>query len=410
MSTEDIFGDASYSSSEFFKVWKMRQPDEAKGEVETRIVRRLFGPMKGLLKEGKGKWYQYYALHYGYEGVNPKDASKKRSRPFGCLFRDNRDTKEVLEACEKCDDIDQHVASRERAERSYIAEKRSEGAIKELLKPMVDWERKHNRDRKYYFCGMDPATEEYGVLLLTPKAKNRLLAVIAEHRKKYPNLDPLKPREGVLFEFIRTGRGFNIVDDIKIVEEGRKVMVEGEEMMVYKPKAAPLSDNQARKAFEICPDLIPSAQEAVKFLSHEQIKQLVACDGDPEQVDRIWGLGTKPNRRVREEAREEFREEASSEQKEPQKAAPEPISKQETDEEKEDRELEEKWAARQAKKAAEKSTAEKKTKEEEEDRELEETSNRVVKELARKNLAAPSHEDLSKLSDADFLKHFGGAK
>jgi hypothetical protein len=402
--SDDVFGDgdSNYGGGDFFKVWKLRLPDEKKGETETRIVRRLFPAMKSYREDGSLRYFQYIAVHYGYEGVSPRDPSKRRARPFFCPFRDERDSGLVLEPCEKCDDVEEHKASHENAKAGYLKDGRSKESTKALLKPFVDWERKHNRDGKYYFLGMDPATEDMGVLMLTPKCKNKLLKKIDEHRKRYPKLDPLKPKEGVLFEFVRTGQGFEINDEVSIVEEERLVKTEEGTETVFRPKPAPLTAEQIKKAGKVCPDLNPAKQQIAKILTHEQIKMLVACSGDPEEVDNIWNLGQpaggqKRRRRTDDDNDAGGEEEAKGEMGEevPKPAPKEPAPAAEPEESEEDREIrlaEEKLAAAKAARAAAKQPPKAEAK--------------PAPKAAPK--AAPAPDDMSGLSDDEFLEKFGG--
>src|SRR6185312_6805817 len=188
-------------------------------------------------------------------------------------------TKIVTVSCDACDVIDEKRAEREAREAEYKASGKSDQEIRELLEPLTGWLKKHNCDRKWHINVMSRAGE-FGVLQISHTLKKLLDVKIEEVRKR--KLDPMAPDQGVWFRFSRMGK-FPVQDSVEFV-------MTGDDEAGWKIEKAPLSDTQCETAEKVCPDL---ATGVVKTLSAAQIAQLVSCSGDPDEVDRIWQLGSK---------------------------------------------------------------------------------------------------------------------
>jgi hypothetical protein len=96
-------------------------------------------------------------------------------------------------------------------------------------------------------------------------------------------IDPLSLDQGVWFEINRTTLDGN--DAVEVVQE--PFVMEGRTF--YRPKEAPLDEKLADQALEACPDL----NEIGFVLSFEQIQALVDSSGEPEDVDKIFGMSQK---------------------------------------------------------------------------------------------------------------------
>jgi hypothetical protein len=91
------FGKANIETQfDGFKYFKLRTPDVKKGETETTLIVRLLPSMKSY--RDSGEWKFFYGQHYGYAGVNSRDPSKPRSRPFGCIQKKNKNKEIVTRA------------------------------------------------------------------------------------------------------------------------------------------------------------------------------------------------------------------------------------------------------------------------------------------------------------------------
>jgi hypothetical protein len=283
------FGTPQYGNSNGprYENWRLKTPDASKGEQKTSFICRIIPPMKSLAESGK--WAFYHGQHFGYAGVNPRDPDKVKQRPFACVKKEDFRTKMVTVACAACDIIDEKFEEKKRREAEYKAQGLSDSAIKERLEPLTAWLKRHNCDRKWHLNVMTPEGK-FGVLQIPHSVKKQLDQKIDELREK-KKIDPIAIDQGVWFNFTRMGK-FPVTDGVEWVMEG----FERDGETFERIKKAPLTEEQCKNALEILPDL---ARETVKFISVQQVVQIVASSGDPEEIDRIWQQGTRTEQRER---------------------------------------------------------------------------------------------------------------
>lgn len=276
------FGIPNYGGNNdttYWKLLRLKSPDISKGETVFSLILRLLPPMHSLAESGK--WAIYFGQHFGYAG-NGKEPGKARQRPFGCIKKEDFRTKMVTVACDACDAIDHRREERDAREAEYKAAGKSESEIRELLGPLTDWLKRHNCDRKWFINVMDQQGN-FGVLQISHTLKKVLDEKMRSLREE-DGIDPMLPDQGVWFKFTRMGK-FPVQDNVEVLTESVKVEGVGN---VKKTVLAPLTAEQCEQALKICPDL---AKDVVKFISGPQIKALVNCSGDPDEVDRIWQMG-----------------------------------------------------------------------------------------------------------------------
>ncbi len=278
------------------KYFKMRTPDPRKNETETVLVLRLLPSMHSY--RDTGQWKFYYGQHYGYAGVNSRDPSKPRARPFGCIQKKNKQ-KEILTRCPKCDQISQFEAKKA-AREDELAQQHGVGSSKEerstpefyeikksdqKYQTFAAWLSKHNCDKKFWINAMDK-NGDFGMLQLSYTTCEEklmpLLNKLAKGEETGEPVDAFDPGTGIWLKFTRTGKNPRVVDSVTVFEElvdfgnGKKAKV---------AQAAPMTDEQIAKALKTCKDL---AKDVVKFIDAETIQKLVNCSGDPAEVDAIW--------------------------------------------------------------------------------------------------------------------------
>lgn len=291
------FGKVSIDSQyEGFKYFKLRTPDIKKNETETTLVLRLLPSMKSY--RDSGEWKFYYGQHYGYAGVNPRDPSRPRARPFACIQKKNKN-KEIVVACPKCTQMAKFEA-RKKAREDELAKQHGVGDDKEARgsadfynikredakhKQVADWLGKHNCDKKFWINAMDK-DGNFGVLQLsyttTTEKLIPLLKKLSSGDETGDKVDAFDPGSGMWLKFTRSGRAPRVIDNITVFEDFVEVGG-GKKAKLAQP--APMTQEQIEKALKVCPDL---AKDVVKTISAETIQALVDCSGDPEDVDRIW--------------------------------------------------------------------------------------------------------------------------
>lgn len=290
------FGKANIETQfDGFKYFKLRTPDPKKGETETSLVLRLLPSMKSY--RDTGEWKFFYGQHYGYAGVNSRDPSKPRSRPFGCIQKKGKN-KEIITACPKCTQMSK-MEDRRKAREDELAklhgfegeEARKSSEFYEVkksdakYKQLADWLSKHNCDKKFWINVMSK-DGEFGVLQLsystTMEKLIPLLKKLADGTETGEKVDAFDPASGMWLNFTRSGRIPRVVDNVvpytELVDVGN-----GKKAKMASP--APMTNEQIEKALKVCPDL---AKDVVKFIDAATIQALVDCSGDPEEVDRIW--------------------------------------------------------------------------------------------------------------------------
>lgn len=271
--------------SSYVKEFKVSQPDIKKGETSTTIEFRIIPPIKSL--ETSGKWAIYEALHYGYNGVHPKDPEKKVPHPFVCLEQKDFRTQMITHVCPECDQIRLRKESLNNAINKAKSMGKKDDDIKKLSSPFSEWLRLHNRDGKWRLNVKLP-NNEFGVLKISHSTK-KLLDVEINKIMNERKLDPIDAEQGVWFRITRVATGdrsSEVRDTVSVVMVQKTVQVEGQMMTVEVLKEAKLTESDFDTALVKCADL-PIHNPRI---SDEQIALLVKCSGDPEEVDKIFGI------------------------------------------------------------------------------------------------------------------------
>ena len=265
------YGNASESS--YSKLFKLEDGKE--------LIVRILPPMKSLADSGK--WALFHSVHYGYYGVNKKEPSKLSARPFKCVEEKNFRTGMITKSCPECVEIaNKKSILEERTENFSKRTDLSEEEKQVILEPLESFIRKHNVDRKWYINVMD-VSGAFGHVTISHRLKKQLDDLMEKIRNN-EGVDPISIEQGIWLSFRRTGKKLSVVDTVEAVynrEElnGRKVNV---------LKVAPLTDQQVSDALVQCHDLT----EIVRSISIDQMNLLVGSSGDPEEVDKVFALGS----------------------------------------------------------------------------------------------------------------------
>ena len=277
------FGQPKYGSGQSYKTYDLKG-DKNGGSIV--YIFRLLPPMKSLAEIGK--WAVYHGIHFGYAGVDFKDPTRTRQRPFKCIEEKNFKTQLITRACPECSFVASKVDD---LETQTIALKKNpeitEEQIEEQTADLKEWIYAHNTDRKWYINVMAPGGTEFGVLRIAHKTK-KLLDETIKKTISEEGIDPLALDQGVWIKFTRIGKKIEIQDQIEIEYISQKDPATGKSMKTIKPAA--LTQAQIDQALRDCPDL---NTEVVRIVSEEQIQALVNSSGDPEEVDGILSIGQK---------------------------------------------------------------------------------------------------------------------
>lgn len=238
-----------------------------------------------------GKWTDFHAIHFGYKGIDKKDKTKTRMRPFECIQVKNRQTQMIEVNCDMCNLITAKTKLKTDAEAHYRNEFKKQGIMEEKamkkaleapLKPHNEWLRQYNRDSKWYVncIKIDGAL---ALLQIPNKMKILLDKKIEELRSK--NLEPISNFDtGCYFVFQRIGDFNQASFTVEVYMEG--------DITAPRLKLAPVSDDQLTLALAKLPDL---AIGVTRRISAEQITLLTTCSGDPAEVDTIMGMTQLPD-------------------------------------------------------------------------------------------------------------------
>jgi hypothetical protein len=233
-----------------------------------------------------GKWFHYAKQHFGYRGVGDEQNPKGRIRTFVCPEEIDRQTEMVKVECKECNKIRDMQALLESRTASLKAEGKNDAQIETLIGPVKAWLKDHNLDKKYILLAKNE-NSEWGVLSLPYKAKAALDLVIKKARAE-DGFDPLDMDKGCWINFTREGEGFKTSYFAEAATE--TVIVDGRRAKSIKMDG--LTDADFDQIAATCPDLTTVGRR----LTQEQIAQLVECNGDPEEVDRIFNSGVKVER------------------------------------------------------------------------------------------------------------------
>jgi hypothetical protein len=286
------FGDPS-GTSQRYENWKFKNIKD--GEVDEHIF-RVLPAMKSLLQiDDIGL---YWAIHYGWNGVNAKDPSKKAYHPFLCI--QEKDYGRIVVECPAC------------TYRNGFLDKLKAAVPKsELANKLEAWKKAHGLDGKFRI----PCIDKQGRFGIFHAPYNFVKSLKEEMRQlrlqdypasgdftnKYPGaVGPIKPagRTGVWFKFVRTGKASPTSDKAVV---NRIVNPDGSEMKDFHR----ITDEQLAEASNRIPDLVSLKEQ--NRISVDKIEALVALDKlgkgspDPVEVDRILDAGKQQEEHVDEE-------------------------------------------------------------------------------------------------------------
>jgi hypothetical protein len=279
----DGFGKPRYgnNTSLNYKTFDIKT-DKSGGTVS--YVFRILPPIKKCAETGE--WAKYHSIHFGYGGVDQKDPTKTKQRPFKCVEQLNWKTKMVIHECPECNLINQKKTELEELLTELKTNpSNTDDIIENATKDLKDWIRAHNLDRKWYINVMN-TSGELGVLRMSHEMK-KLLELKIQKLVKEESIDPLDPDQGVYFRFTRTGYRLEAQSEIEPETESVRDSATGRTMRSV--KLAPLTEAQKSQILQTCPDL----NDVVRIISDRQIELLTQCSGDPESVDEILSMGQR---------------------------------------------------------------------------------------------------------------------
>jgi hypothetical protein len=247
---------------------------------------RLLPSMKSLI--ASGTWAVFQREHFGYRATDRKDPTKTKIRTFLCIEKSNPKTKMVEVSCPECREIENKKQLRDDREKEIRDECKAKGILDsdkieaiatKRLQDIDEWLKAHNLSKNWYVNVM---TEdgEFGVLRMRHTAKQALDVRIEECRNR--KMDPFAIGAGVFFEFKRSGKGRDTTYTVDVAMDMQEV--NGQVAMMV--KRGPLTEALGDKADAECPDLTSVGRK----LSRDQIQLLVETNGDPAEVDAVFGL------------------------------------------------------------------------------------------------------------------------
>jgi hypothetical protein len=268
------FGDPS-GMSQKYEIWKFKNIKD--GEVDEHIL-RVLPMMKSLLQ--LDDFGLYWALHYGWNGINDKDPSKKAYHPFLCIQEKNYGM--ITTECPACT-----------YRNSFIEKIKATDPNSEMGKKLQAWKDDHGLDGKFRI----PCINKQGQFGIFVAPYNFVKSLKEEMRQlrtqTYPGTTELiKPagRKGVWFKFTRTGKASPTSDKAVV---NRITQADGSEIKdIHR-----ISDEQLMEAAGRIPDLKDLREQ--NRITVEQINALVALDKagkgspDPKEVDLILEVEKK---------------------------------------------------------------------------------------------------------------------
>lgn len=282
MSVRDQFGGGSFGGGRGFQNVKI------KDLIAKSLSFRIFPAMHSLREKNQCSYF--HKRHFGYKGESFKDPGKAFPKPFVCIERTDRDGM-VTCNCAECRNIDRHtemlndaiIAVQKAAQKSGVMDSKKIDAMvdaDEIVRQQRAWLRDHNLDKKVFFAVL-LSDNALAILEMGTTARDNLKTACDEVRKKWKK-EPISDfDQGAWFSptCSAPGQQNNVTTFSPVTEE----VGEG----AQKLKLAPLSEDVLKRALETLPDLTDAG---LTFLSAEQIKALVECDGDPSTVDTIMGM------------------------------------------------------------------------------------------------------------------------
>ena len=268
------FGTPKYGGNTYKKTGKV-----GPGENFIRIL-----PPLGS-QAGSGTWRAFYVTHWGYSGVNQRDASKPAPRPFRCIRDVDRRTKIVRKECPACVAYAKLEARAEEMKAKLKSEGKSDEQIKTSMK-LIEEERRSYRAEAKWYVNVLYKDGKVGDFKLNHKDHMSRIMGIIEGTQAQPGgllknegIDPLHIDQGVWFKITRNGDGITPPDTVEL----EMVPVPGTK---YKEiLQAPLTDEQCELAQKECRDITTLGGAT---LTYDQIAAVVTAVNDPEAIDSIF--------------------------------------------------------------------------------------------------------------------------
>lgn len=240
---------------------------------QRNLTVRIAPPIKSLADSGM--YAVYVKQHFGYQmQTTPRDGKEAKSFPvpFSCIERRDRN-KNVVQECPECNEIALRKASLDSKRARLKADGVSEDAVEAQVRPMAEWLKSHNLDKKWNLLAKDESGK-WGYLTLSHTAFTDLQREIADLIANGIE-DPLGV-EGVWFKFTRAGDSFNNIKDTC-----KAVVVKAGAGFQYKTDSLTQTDFDALDAL---PELVTLGRK----ISYEQIQSLVESGGDPEVCKAVF--------------------------------------------------------------------------------------------------------------------------
>jgi hypothetical protein len=299
------YGTPSGSLSKY-ETWKLKNTKD--GEVD-ELCLRVLPLMKSMV--AKDDFGLYWALHFGWNGINAKDPAKKAFHPFLCIEEKNYGM--VTVECPVCkyratylDKVKAAEADMERQTNELIARGQAKGVAKPEIdkavarlreklvgeiKPLRDWINNHGRDGKFRILCINKQGQ-FGIFLAPYSVVQQLRAEMKVLRgQTYPGTTKtIEPagRKGVFFKITRTGRPSPQSDKVVVNRIEREDGAEVKDFHV-------ISNEQLQEAQNRIPDLVElKGQSRIRLDQMEALVQLDKSGGgssDPVEVDRILEIG-----------------------------------------------------------------------------------------------------------------------
>jgi hypothetical protein len=264
-------------------------PKALLGKDGGSIQYRVLPPILSCVETGE--WAVGHAQHFGYDTPNPQDPSKRIFHPFYCveIVRWESGEKVVVQRCPECDDIKQRLAEWQARKAEMEKAKVPEDQIRKTLEHLTNWLKRHNRDFSWYFNIKD-TQGNYSTRKGSGKyVKKPIDAIVKANREKSPPYDPIAAHQGLWFISTKIGKQLAADWTLSVATEDR--VIEGETFS--KPKAAPLTEQDAAEAEKQCCDL---HDVGIRRLSYDKVKLLVESSGDESVIKAIFGSSEKNER------------------------------------------------------------------------------------------------------------------
>jgi hypothetical protein len=282
MGLREQFGGGNFGAGRGYQNVKIK--DLIAQNLSFRIL-----PAYGTLRE-KNQCSHFHKRHFGYKGESIKEPGKTYPKPFVCIEKTDREGMVTVD-CAECRNIERHQEMlndlvlklmEEAKARGIIDAKKMEAAVDAdpRVKSLKSWLKEHNLDKKIFFAVV-LSNKALGILEMGSTARDNLKTACEAVRNTW-KVEPISDFDRGAWFFPHCsapGQQNNITTFEPVMDAA------GDGAM--RLKLAPLSEDDLKRALDALPDLTDAG---LTFLTQEQIKALVECDGDPSTVDTIMGM------------------------------------------------------------------------------------------------------------------------